>query len=400
MVHAVAGMHESWQPVGSHATDKVRRCNMLHDLVLLYLEYNPGSLQQSVTGSKVQNCKDEFEREFTIGEKIGQGHFGRVFQCFSRGETTFSEHSLCVKVAPRHGNHHEACTVDPCATSPGGVLEQLLKLEHPNLVRCHRVIQTGSAFYTIMDRCCGPDLSDFLACNGGQLPIETIRPLLRQMISGVAALHNLGIMHRDVKPENLRFTDATAERLQLLDFGLAKRSHFDDGSSNNPGDAIAAPARHTIVGTLLYVAPEVFDGFYGSRCDLWSIGVVAYELCAGQPPFNTSDVSILRSLHRDPVLTGDSLFRGAVWDATSVTAQNIVRGLLAVDQYERLGAAAALEHSWFAEDSGEVVPEEATEPFRHGSDLGHRPALNAELKRTAFAWNLADFSESDSEEEL
>jgi len=261
------------------------------------------------------------------------------------------------------------------------------------------VIQTGSSLFTIMDRCCGPDLADYLASNGGHLPMETVRTLLQQMISGVAALHDLGIMHRDVKPKNLRFTDATAETLQLLDFGFAKHCRSDDSVSSNHGDAIAAPSQHTIVGTLLYVAPEVFDGFYGRRCDLWSIGVVAYELCAGQQPFNTRDVHILRSLHRDPVLTGSSLFRGAVWDATSLAAQSLVRGLLSVDQYKRLSAAAALEHSWFAGGSGEVAAEQATTPLRNVGGLGRRPASSTELKRTAFAWNLADYSESDSEDE-
>jgi len=396
MVQTVTGLHESWQPMESHATNQAKGFDTLRDFVLLCLKYNPGSLQHPATRSKVQNCDNEFEREFGIGEKIGQGHFGQVFQCSCHGESALSERTLCVKVTSPDGNGHEASAVDPCATRPGGILQQLLNLEHPNLVRCHRVMQTGSALYTIMDRCCGPDLDDYLASNGGQLLMETVGPLLQQMISGVAALHDVGIMHRDVKPENLRFTDATADRLQLLDFGLSKQCHR---GSNKHGDEMAAPSQHTIVGTLLYVAPEVFDGFYGRRCDLWSVGVVAYELCAGQQPFNTSDVHILRSLHRDPVLTGSSLFRGAAWDAASLTAQSLVRGLLSVDQYDRLSAAAALEHSWFAGDSDDVAAEEAAKLIRNVSGLGRRPASSAELKRTAFAWNLADYSESDSEDE-
>jgi len=391
MVHVIEGLHETWQPMESHVTGQITGFEMLHDLVLLPLKCDPEGLQHPVPQLKVQSCDNEFETEFSIGEKIGQGHFGRVFQCSCHGESTLNQRTLCVKVVSSHGNDHEACAVD---------LQQLLNLEHPNLVRCHRVIQTGSALYTIMDRCCGPDLANYLTSNGGRLPMETVRPLLQQMISGVAALHDLGIMHRDVKPENLCFTDAMAETLQLLDFGLAKHCRSDDRGSSNHGDATAAPSQHTIVGTLLYVAPEVFDGFYGGRCDMWSVGVVAYELCAGQQPFNTSDVHILRSLHRDPVLTGSSLFRGAVWDAAPLAAQSLVRGLLSVDQYERLSPAAALEHSWFA-GTGEAAAEQATAPSRTVSGLGRRPAPSVEqLKRTtAFAWNLADYSESDSEDD-
>jgi len=171
--------------------------------------------------------------------------------------------------------------------------------------------------------------------------------------------------------------------LKLLDFGFAK-------------PAGSEPKQHTITGTLLYAAPEVVSkGIYDESCDLWSVGVVLFLLLSGQMPFETSDIMILRAMHRDPVLTGDSLFRGDCWKKVPRMARELVRGLLTVEPQGRLRCDVAVKHKWLTdassnEDFGGLTP--AT-PFR-------RTGLSAmEMKRTFFVWDLAGAMGEDDEPE-
>jgi calcium-dependent protein kinase len=263
-----------------------------------------------------------------------------------------------------------------------------LRIEHPNIVKYHRFVHTDDALYTVMERCLGLDLVDQVKEEGEHLPILRIRSLSKQILAAVYAVHNLGIMHRDIKPENFRFKDMTAQVLQLLDFGFAK-----------PAPDVAST--HSVTGTLLYAAPEVFDGVYCRKCDLWSTGVVLFQLFTGHPPFQTSDVQILRSLHRDPVLTGDSMFRGVARRQMPTVARSFMRGLLTVEPADRLSAEEAVQHEWLLSEGESSGPEESAEgtvspsmrkrnsTLRRDSSQISIKGEAADLKRSYFVWDLA-----------
>mmetsp|Transcript_89329 Transcript_89329/g.288809 ORF Transcript_89329/g.288809 Transcript_89329/m.288809 type:complete len:466 (-) Transcript_89329:156-1553(-) len=338
---------------------------------------------------RLNGSSTEFEKLYSIGEKIGQGGFGKVFACKDLHSKT--EETLCVKVVPVQGRH-TARLVKVCEREKSDMLSKCLRIDHPNIVKYHRFIQTDDALYTVMGRCCGLDLVDHVKEQGDHLPIDRIRLLAQHILAAVATVHGLDIMHRDIKPENFRFKDTTAQVLQLLDFGFAK-------------PAQDFPAEHSITGTLLYAAPEVFDGHYCRKCDLWSTGIVFFQLFTGHPPFQTGDVQILRSLHRDPVLIGDGLFRGEAQRQVPRGARDLIRGLLAVEPSERLCAQIACEHEWLQQDTTSEEEEEDKGPRRkstlkrdssqismHGGDE------SAGIKRSYFVWDLAGSASSDGEE--
>jgi len=321
---------------------------------------------------------EEFTELFGIGEKIGEGAFGKVFACRERAGGGCEP--LCVKVGALNGRH------SPMPPERRGNLVRLLHSAHPHIVRYHRLLESRDALYIVMERCCGPDLMEHVEACGGLLSMEAIRIAAQQMLGAVATVHALGLMHRDVKPENFRFVDATARSLKLLDFGSSKNATLE-------------LAAHTMVGTLVYAAPEVFDGMYSQSCDLWSLGVVLFFLMSGQLPFETADAVILRSMHRDPILTGDCLFRGERWNEVPTAARSLVRGLLCVDPASRLSASMALEHGWVR---GDVAEEDAVAAgplamarlARTSSGRvisGSKTNLReTDLKRSYFAWNLAE----------
>lgn len=273
----------------------------------------------------------EFEEMYRFGEKIGEGSFGKVFAC--REISFFPPPDLrCVKVVLLNTSPH--CITKLKQEERRALFSLLLNLRHPGLVRFHTFAITDDTLYTVMERCCGPTLPDHPGLvSDGLLRPEVVQCLAGQILRAIGALHHIKLMHRDVKLDNFRFADEASTQLKLLDFGFCKATS-------------GKPAQHTVTGTFLYAAPEVFDGAYCHMCDLWSIGVVLFHLLSGQLPFNTSDALILRSMHRDPVLMGNSLFRGACWKAVPPEGRALVRSLLEVDPAVRYSAAEAVTHPW------------------------------------------------------
>jgi len=310
-----------------------------------------------------------FDKLYVTEDKIGQGAFGTVYGCRPVHDASHAQGRLCVKIVPlcRQRAFH--------TKARGGEVQELFttcaKFEHPNLVQHHKFFQSHEALFTIMDRCCGPDLVDHVASCGGVLSVSDVRTFAQQILGALTAVHALGVMHRDIKLENFRFNDASAQQLKLLDFGFAK-------------PCSGTPAQHSLTGSLIYVAPEVLSGVYSRSCDLWGAGVVVYQLLSRQPPFNTSDIVMLRSMHRDPVLTGSALFRGSLWAAVPSVTLEFLRGLLSVDPVKRLTAAAASWHAWFGgpvDDDAGGLPD--------APPLKRSPSSLAELKRSYYVWDLA-----------
>lgn len=331
------------------------------------------------------------ENRYELAERIGRGAFGQVYKAIKISRKGTGSPSpkmkpdLCVKVCAAKGTkvqHSIRLTEDQRRF----IVEQLMKLRHPNIVRYHEFIQDTESLYVVMERCQGLDLPEYIEAyaEDGLLPLTTVRTISQQILGAVAAVHEAGLMHRDIKLDNFRFLDESTTTIKLLDFGMAK-----------PSSGMAS--RHTVTGTLLYAAPEVFDGFYSAKCDLWSVGVVIFFLLAGQLPFDTSDLRILKSLHKDPVLNGDGLFRAARWRQVPAEARCLVRGLLTVDPFSRFVDVAALEHHWRSESKGASIS-------REGSRTGLPRVESAEgtlkrnqslqdvqgsgLKRSCFAWDL------------
>eukprot|EP00928_Gymnodinium_smaydae_P044571 TRINITY_DN29716_c0_g1_i2.p1 TRINITY_DN29716_c0_g1~~TRINITY_DN29716_c0_g1_i2.p1 ORF type:complete len:386 (-),score=66.86 TRINITY_DN29716_c0_g1_i2:745-1839(-) len=334
---------------------------------------------------------DIFERLYSVGEKIGAGSFGQVFACSKLNPEAedYEQGPLCVKIVPLQGRKSPRLAKFS-DDEKREFLQVFLSFDHCNVVRYHRFLESDSQLFTVMSRSMGPDLPDFVEDCGDVVENDVLKDLSRQILEALKCVQNMGLAHRDIKPGNFRFKDESCQVLQLLDFGFAKFLS-------------TAPAPHTVTGTLLYAAPEVIVGRYGLQCDLWSAGIVIYELHAGQVPFETSDIGILRALHRDPVLTGDGVFRGPEWTEFSKAGKALIGGLLTVNPLDRLSAELALASSWFCEDEAEVesvASPAATGGLRRcGSSQGQRLG---EMKRSNvgyFGWNLAGAFGDEPEEE-
>jgi Tol biopolymer transport system component len=170
-------------------------------------------------------------------------------------------------------------------------------LNHPNVVTIYSVEEADGVQFLTMELVEGSTLAELIPKGG--LPLDTFLKIAAPLVEAVAFAHEHGIVHRDLKPANIML--ASDGRLKVLDFGLAKLK-----PNLSTSDATRLPTqtltrRHVVVGTAAYMSPEQAEGRpVDHRSDIFSLGVVLYEMACGQRPFTgDSDLSLISSIIKD-----------------------------------------------------------------------------------------------------
>ena len=166
------------------------------------------------------------------------------------------------------------------------------QLDHPGLVTVYDAGQDGGELFLVMQRLDGSDLGDHLAEND-PYPWEWAVCVAAQLCSALVAVHEVGVVHRDLKPGNIMVRPDG--RVVILDLGIA---------SVGASDVTRLTRTGALVGTPVYMAPEQATGgaVVGPAADLYALGVVLYELLAGRAPFEAPEATglLYKKLHEDP----------------------------------------------------------------------------------------------------
>lgn len=205
----------------------------------------------------------------------------------------------------------------------------LRRLKHPNIVELLDVFEDRSHVYLVMELVTGGELFDRIVEKGSYTEMDASF-LIKQILEAVNFMHSKGVVHRDLKPENLLYYSADEDsKIMISDFGLSKREE----------DGVMA----TACGTPGYVAPEVLaQKPYGKEVDIWSIGVIAYILLCGYPPFyDENDTELFRQ-----ILKAEYEFDSPYWDEISDSAKDFIRHLMCKEPSSRLDVNGALQHPW------------------------------------------------------
>jgi len=221
------------------------------------------------------------ERYITEGE-LGRGGMGRVYVA----RDTKLGRTVAVKLLAHHLVSNEAAKARFVREARAASA-----LDHPNIATVHDICEQNGELFIVMALYDGETLRRRL--EKGRLAVDEAVGILRQVLLGLEAAHGAGIVHRDIKPANILVTSKGT--VKILDFGLAKLvSNSQAQTMTEAGQAM---------GTVLYMSPEQLRGqAVDSRSDLWSFGVLAYELLAGSSPFQTdsSAATAARILNDEP----------------------------------------------------------------------------------------------------
>ncbi|XP_028414260.1 serine/threonine kinase SAD-1-like isoform X2 [Dendronephthya gigantea] len=211
----------------------------------------------------------------------------------------------------------------------------LQMIRHPHIVQLLEIVETSQSYYLVFEFADGGDLMDHI-CKRKKLEEDEVRKFIRQIISAVEYLHRLGIMHRDLKVENL-LLDAN-KNIKIIDFGLSNTIYATDHNNENHCT--------TQCGSPAYAAPELLvRKDYGPQIDVWSIGVNLYAMLTGRLPYTVEPFNIStlynKMLKRQMNVIPEHLSDGC---------KDMISKLLNPDPKERLHILEAVRHRWITMD--------------------------------------------------
>ncbi|XP_052827482.1 calcium/calmodulin-dependent protein kinase type 1 [Octopus bimaculoides] len=231
---------------------------------------------------------------------------------------------VAVKCIDRHGLRGKEESLE-------NEIQVLRRLKHPNIVQLLDVFEDKQRVFLVMELVTGGELFDRIVEKGSYTERDA-SALIKQVLEGVDYMHERGVVHRDLKPENLLYYSAADDsKIMISDFGLSKTEE----------SGIMA----TACGTPGYVAPEVLaQQPYGKEVDCWSIGVIAYILLCGYPPFyDEHDAELFRQ-----ILRAEYEFDSPYWDEISKSATDFIKNLMCKDATMRYTCKQALAHPWIS----------------------------------------------------
>lgn len=267
---------------------------------------------------------EDIKKIFEFKEVLGSGAFSEVVLA----EEKATGKLFAVKCIPKKALKGKESSIE-------NEITVLKKIKHENIVALEDIYESPSHLYLVMQLVSGGELFDRIVEKGFYTEKDA-STLIRQVLDAVFYLHRLGIVHRDLKPENLLYFSQEGEsKIMISDFGLSKME--------GKGDVMS-----TACGTPGYVAPEVLaQKPYSKAVDCWSIGVIAYILLCGYPPFYDENDSKLF----EQILKADYEFDSPYWDDISDSAKDFISHLMEKDPNKRYTCEQALRHPWIAGDT-------------------------------------------------
>ena len=219
---------------------------------------------------------------YEITDKLGQGGMGSVWLA----QDSKLGRQVAIKTLPEEfAQDEERLARFECEA------KLLASLNHPNIATIHGLEEHEGTRFLVLELVEGDTLADRL--KRGAIPVEESLKLALQIAEALEAAHEKGVIHRDLKPANIKVTPDG--KIKVLDFGLAK-AFAGDGSdvnlSQSPTLSMAATQKGIILGTAAYMSPEQASGeTTDKRSDIWSFGVVLFEMLTGRQTFDGKTVS-------------------------------------------------------------------------------------------------------------
>ncbi|OMJ96119.1 hypothetical protein SteCoe_296 [Stentor coeruleus] len=262
-----------------------------------------------------------YKKDYSEITKLGVGGFSEVKMCLHIP----SQQKRAVKVISKNIIPIESIDEEHILKE----MALLKYLNHPNIIKAYEIFEDSTKFYLSLEYCGGGNLYTKLKAVK-KFPQLEAADIAFQIFLGVSYLHDNGIIHRDLKPENILLTGNYDYSVKIADFGSACLKN-------------KTKSLNGIAGTLYYLAPEVLKDNYDEKVDIWSIGIMLFQLITGLLPYKgKSSDEIKKRIAAKPFKVKSEYL--------DVNARNLLmdffQGLLNVDPRMRYSAKEALEHPW------------------------------------------------------
>ncbi|XP_016534658.1 serine/threonine-protein kinase ULK1a isoform X2 [Poecilia formosa] len=268
--------------------------------------------------------------EFNRKDLVGHGAFAVVFKGRHKEKRDWEVAVKCIN--KKNFSKSQALL--------GKEIKILKELKHENIVRLLDYQEMGGCIYLIMEYCNGGDLAEYLQTKG-TLSEDTIRVFLQQIAKAMKVLQSKGILHRDLKPQNIllchpegRKSSSINTSIKIADFGFARHLQLN---------TMAA----TLCGSPMYMAPEVImSQNYDAKADLWSIGTIVYQCLTGKAPFHASSPQELRLFYES-----NETLLPSIPKETSANLRHLLLGLLQRNHKERMSFEEFFHHPFLESSS-------------------------------------------------
>ena len=265
------------------------------------------------------NLNDIYE----ITKTLGKGKYGLI----KLGKNKKTNEEVAIKILCKTNMRNDQLTLIKTEID-------ILKIcHHKNIIKLYDIFENENFFYIIMEYCSGGDLFSYLERNKFHIPERQSCKIIYKILKALSYLHSFGIIHRDIKSENILITYNNDEEfdIRINDFNLSK---------------ILGPGEYCneTCGTLSYVAPEILlKKKYNKLVDSWSLGVTCYLLISGSLPFDhpLNDKEIIRkTIYEQPN------FRNGICEKIPNECINFISKLLEKNPKKRMTINEALNHEW------------------------------------------------------
>ena len=268
------------------------------------------SSRSSSLGSLDQGPRD-FHAQYFLKEKLGEGGFGLVYSAVRRSDK--------VEVAVKEVRKDEKVILyDGNLPLEVALMQQLQEV--PGVIKFIDYFDMEDCFYIVMERVHCKDLFDFIS-EQGALPEVMAKDILRQLLTILVSCHQRGVVHRDIKDENILIEDNTF-KIKLIDFGA--------------GCKIEDKVYRDYEGTRVYSPPEWINmkAYKLEGLTVWSLGILLYDMVCGDIPFEKDEEICNAQLH----------FRRTI----SEDCQNLISSCLKIRPNDRIGLEQILDHPWMS----------------------------------------------------
>ena len=287
---------------------------------------------------------------YTILNQIGEGATAKVHMA----RNTDTQETLCVKILEK-----KQINTEETFTFFRREVSIISSINHPNIAKYYDLLEDSQFYFLFMEYCKGESLQAAID-KPGNLPENFIISVFKQLLSALQYLHEAGIGHRDLKPDNILI--GPGQHVKIVDFGLSTNDN--------------SQLRTTFCGSLAFAAPECIqrEPYIASKADMWSAGVILYMMAVGKLPWNTTNlVRIMKNI-----------VAGKYTIPTNVpnNCQELIRAMMNVNPNQRPLASELLDfinHHWREHDVKKPHPPQRTSA-RHRSFPGPNPrAMNGPM---------------------